>query len=77
MRLTELSKHPPNSTCIQPVEEKCEDPSDHDLVEELLSVEVGFRAIHISVPKASSNDNGSILTIVLASLPVAQSPSMQ
>ena len=60
----ESLKDPSKLTCIRPVEEKGEVSWDLILVEESLSVEVGFGSLHISVPKVSEYLIESKLAIV-------------
>jgi hypothetical protein len=60
---TESLKHPPNSTFIQPIEEKGEAFSDLVSVEEPLSIEAGFGSLHILVLETPSNENGLALSI--------------
>lgn len=63
-RSTEMPKVPTESTQIRPDVVSGGASLDLVLVEETLLVEVGYRALHIKVPKVEVNENGSVHAIV-------------
>lgn len=76
-RPIKLPIDPINSTYIRPIGESGEDSLDLNSFDEPLLVDVGSESLHIEVPKATINENGSTLVIFLVSPRAIQSPSVQ
>ena len=63
-RSNDLPLVPNESIKIGPAQGSGEESSGHNIDDEPLLVEEGYRDLHIEVPIAVANDNGSMLTII-------------